>query len=87
MQRLKLGGRLVVLSYQSLEDRIVKRAIAARTVSTTPPGLPMDLPGHDPEFRNLVRGRSEAPTDDEIEANPRAASARLRAAERIREAA
>ena len=53
----------------------------------TPIDLPVDLPGHDPEFRNLVRGRSEAPTEQEIAVNPRAASARLRAAERIREAA
>ena len=87
LDHLAVGGRLVVLSYHSLEDRIVKQAIAPRTRSTTPIDLPVDLPGHDPEFRNLVRGRSEAPTEQEIAVNPRAASARLRAAERIREAA
>lgn len=86
LEHLSVGGRLVVLSYHSLEDRIVKRAIAPRTVSTTPLDLPVDLPGHDPEFRLLVRGM-QAPTDDEINDNPRAASARLRAAERIRRAA
>jgi 16S rRNA (cytosine1402-N4)-methyltransferase len=87
LDHLTVGGRLVVLSYHSLEDRIVKQAITPRTKSTTPMDLPMDLPGHDPEFRNLVRGRSEAPTEQEIAANSRAASARLRAVERIREAA
>jgi 16S rRNA (cytosine1402-N4)-methyltransferase len=87
LDRLRVGGRLVVLSYHSLEDRIVKRAIAPRTVSTAPLDLPVDLPGHEPEFRNLTRGGSEPPTEAEIAANQRAASARLRAAERIREAA
>ncbi len=87
LDHLSVGGRLVVLSFQSLEDRIVKRAVTPRTVSTAPLDLPVDLPGHEPTFRNLVRGRSEAPTEDEITANPRAASARLRAVERIREAA
>lgn len=84
MDRLTLGGRMVVLSYQSLEDRIVKQAITPRTKSTSPLDLPMNLPGHEPEFANLVRG-SEPPTDQEITENPRAASARLRAVERIRE--
>ncbi|HEY7812374.1 MAG TPA: 16S rRNA (cytosine(1402)-N(4))-methyltransferase, partial [Nakamurella sp.] len=86
LQHLSVAGRIVVMSYQSLEDRIVKRAIAPLTVSRTPVDLPTELPGHEPEFRWLGRG-SQAPTDDEIQANPRAASARLRAAERIREAA
>jgi len=83
---LAVGGRIVVMSYQSLEDRIVKQAIQPLTQSTTPLDLPVDLPGHAPRFRWIVRG-SEAPTDLEVDANPRAASARLRAAERIREAA
>ena len=86
LQHLSVAGRIVVMSYQSLEDRIVKRAIAPLTLSRTPLDLPTELPGHDPEFRWVVRG-SQAPTDEEIQANPRAASARLRAAERIREAA
>lgn len=85
LEHLSVAGRIVVMSYQSLEDRIVKRAIAPLTVSTTPLDLPVDLPGHDPEFRWLSRG-SEIPDEFEIQANPRAASARLRAAQRIREA-
>jgi 16S rRNA (cytosine1402-N4)-methyltransferase len=76
-------GRIVVLSYHSLEDRIVKRAIAARTVSTSPRGLPVELPEHAPTFRMLVKGAPSA-SDAEIEENPRAASVRLRAAERVR---
>ncbi|WP_252438088.1 16S rRNA (cytosine(1402)-N(4))-methyltransferase RsmH [Pseudonocardia humida] len=83
---LTVGGRLVVLSYHSLEDRIVKRELAARASSTTPLDLPVELPGHGPELRLLVRG-SEQASEDEISDNPRAASVRLRAAERIREVA
>jgi 16S rRNA (cytosine1402-N4)-methyltransferase len=78
---LGIGGRIVVMSYQSLEDRIVKRAIAPLTQSTTPLDLPVELAGHEPVFRWLTRG-SEQPTEAEITENPRAASARLRAAER-----
>ena len=74
------------MSYQSLEDKIVKRAIAPATLSTAPPDLPIDLPGHEPRFQWLTRG-SETPTEIEIGENPRAASARLRAAERVRKAA
>ena len=44
------GGRIVVMAYQSLEDRIVKNLFAAATASRTPPGLPVELPGHEPEF-------------------------------------
>ncbi|WP_016700418.1 16S rRNA (cytosine(1402)-N(4))-methyltransferase RsmH [Actinoalloteichus spitiensis] len=80
---LAVSGRLVVLSYHSLEDRIVKRALAPRTESSTPAGLPVELPGHEPELRLLVRGAEQA-GEDEIQENPRAASVRLRAAERIR---
>lgn len=82
---LRVGGRIVVLSYQSLEDRIVKQAFAELATDTTPPGLPMALPGHGPQLRLLVRG-GEPAGDAEIAANPRAASVRLRAAERIRAA-
>ncbi|HEY2723479.1 MAG TPA: 16S rRNA (cytosine(1402)-N(4))-methyltransferase RsmH [Pseudonocardiaceae bacterium] len=82
LDALAMGGRLVAMSYHSLEDRIVKRAIAGRSVSHTPLDLPVELPGHGPEFRVLTRGAEQAdPT--EIETNPRAASVRLRAAERI----
>jgi 16S rRNA (cytosine1402-N4)-methyltransferase len=83
---LAVGGRVVVLAYQSLEDRIVKRELAERARSRTPQGLPVELPGHGPELRLLTRG-AEMASDDEIADNPRAASVRLRAAERIGEAA
>jgi 16S rRNA (cytosine1402-N4)-methyltransferase len=75
-------GRLVVMSYQSLEDRIVKRELAARARSTGPIDLPVELPGTGPTLRLLTRG-SEPPSDDEVAENPRAASVKLRAAERI----
>jgi 16S rRNA (cytosine1402-N4)-methyltransferase len=83
---LALGGRIVVLAYHSLEDRLVKRTLAARAVDTTPRGLPVPLPAAGPQLRLLTRG-AERPTAAEVAANPRAASARLRAAMRIREAA
>ncbi len=86
LDALVVGGRIVVLAYHSLEDRAVKRALAARAVDTTPPGLPVPLPGHRPQFRLLTRG-AERPAAEELAANPRSASARLRAAERIRDAA
>ncbi|MCP2169550.1 16S rRNA (cytosine(1402)-N(4))-methyltransferase RsmH [Goodfellowiella coeruleoviolacea] len=82
---LSVGGRLVVESYHSLEDRMVKRALAELATSRTPEGLPVELPGHGPQITLLTRGAEQA-TEQEIEANPRAASVRLRAAERIREA-
>ncbi|MEU4543542.1 16S rRNA (cytosine(1402)-N(4))-methyltransferase RsmH [Nonomuraea dietziae] len=83
LDALALGGRVVVLSYHSLEDRLTKQVLAARTKDTSPPGLPVPLPAHQPRFRLLTRG-AELPTDEELARNPRAASARLRAAERIR---
>jgi 16S rRNA (cytosine1402-N4)-methyltransferase len=86
LEALEVGGRIVVLAYQSLEDRIVKRALQSRTVSTAPRGLPVELPEHRPEFRLLVRG-AELAGDDEKERNPRATPVRLRAAERVRRAA
>jgi len=82
LDALRPGGRIVVLSYHSLEDRIVKRALAARTRGDTPAGLPVELPGHGPTFRLLTRG-AEVPDEAELAANPRAASAKLRAAERL----
>jgi 16S rRNA (cytosine1402-N4)-methyltransferase len=87
LQHLSMAGRIVVMSYQSLEDRIVKRAITPLTLSSSPLDLPVDLPGHEPEFAWLTKGGAEIPNEHEIQANPRAASARLRAAQRIREAA
>jgi 16S rRNA (cytosine1402-N4)-methyltransferase len=86
LDALRVGGRIAVLSYHSLEDRIVKQAFAALSTDTTPPGLPVPLPEHRPQLRLLTRG-AEPATDAEIAANPRAASVRLRAAERIRESA
>ncbi len=77
-----VGGRVVVLSYHSLEDRIVKRAFAQRSTDSTPPGLPVPLPAARPQFRLLTSG-AERPDDAEQAANPRSASARLRAAERV----
>ena len=86
LDALAVGGRIAVLAYHSLEDRLVKKALTDRSADTTPPGLPVPLPSAQPEFRLLTRG-AEKPSEAETEANPRAASARLRAAERIREAA
>ena len=80
---LDVGGRIAVLAYHSLEDRLVKRTFAAGSASTAPPGLPVELPEHAPVLRLLTRG-AERPGPDEIQGNPRAASARLRAAERTR---
>jgi 16S rRNA (cytosine1402-N4)-methyltransferase len=82
---LAVTGRVVVLTYHSLEDRIVKRALAAGAASGSPLDLPVELPGHGPVLRLLARG--DAPTEEEIAANSRAASARVRAAEKLREAA
>ena len=83
---LKLGGRLLVLAYQSLEDRIVKQALVAASTSSAPIELPIELPEHAPILKMVVKG-AELATEREIEANPRAASVRLRAAEKIRVAA
>ncbi|GAA2016125.1 16S rRNA (cytosine(1402)-N(4))-methyltransferase RsmH [Microbacterium ulmi] len=83
---LAVGGRIVVLSYQSLEDRLVKRALAQATASTAPAGLPVELPEHAPRFRLLVKG-AELASPEEIARNPRATPVRLRAAERVRESA
>jgi 16S rRNA (cytosine1402-N4)-methyltransferase len=76
------GGRIVVMAYQSLEDRIVKNQFAAATASRTPPGLPVELPGHGPEFVALTRGAERA-GPEEIERNPRSAPVRLRAMEKV----
>jgi 16S rRNA (cytosine1402-N4)-methyltransferase len=86
LSAVTVGGRIVVESYQSLEDRIVKQAFAELAKSRTPPGLPVELPGHGPEVKLLTRGAEKA-GEAEIELNPRAAPVRLRAAERIKEAA
>jgi 16S rRNA (cytosine1402-N4)-methyltransferase len=83
---LRVGGRIVVLAYQSLEDRIVKRTLAAGAATTAPVGLPVVPEQARPQLRLLTRG-GETASAAEQQANPRAASVRLRAAERIRAAA
>jgi 16S rRNA (cytosine1402-N4)-methyltransferase len=83
---LAVGGRVVVLAYHSLEDRIVKTELVRRSRDQTPPGLPVTPAHAAPQFRLLTRG-AERPDSEELTANPRAASARLRAAERINQAA
>ena len=83
---LAVGGRVVVLAYHSLEDRIVKRELVRLAADPAPPGLPVLAQAATPQFRLLTRG-AERPDSEEVASNPRAASARLRAAERIREAA
>ena len=86
IEALAVGGRIVLLSYHSLEDRLVKRALVAGASATVPDDLPFIPAGHEPELQLLTRG-AERPAADEVERNPRAASARLRAAVRVREAA
>jgi 16S rRNA (cytosine1402-N4)-methyltransferase len=80
---LAVGGRIAVLSYHSLEDRLAKQTLAAGAHSGTPVGLPVELPELAPYLRLLTRG-AEEPGAAEVSLNPRAASARLRAAERTR---
>ena len=75
-----------MLSYQSLEDRIVKRTLVAGATSTAPHDLPVVPDEHQPVLRLLTRG-AETASEDEVAENPRAASVRLRAAERLRDAA
>jgi 16S rRNA (cytosine1402-N4)-methyltransferase len=80
---LAVGGRIAVLSYHSLEDRLVKQYFAAGAAVTAPPGLPVVPEEHQPRFKLLTRG-AELPTEEEIAENRRATPARLRGAERIR---
>ena len=70
------------MSYQSLEDKIVKREFREATTSKTPPGLPMDLPEYAAKFRLITRGAEKA-TEAEIAENPRSAPVRVRAIEAI----
>ena len=83
LEALAVGGRVAVLSYHSLEDRITKRVLTAGARSSAPPGFPVELPEHAAYLRLLTRG-AEEPSPAEVAVNPRAASARLRAAERVR---
>jgi 16S rRNA (cytosine1402-N4)-methyltransferase len=86
LDALAVGGRIAVITFHSLEDRIVKQTFAAGAADRTPPGMPVPLPELAPVLRLLTRG-GEAAGDAETAANPRAGSARIRAAERIRRAA
>jgi 16S rRNA (cytosine1402-N4)-methyltransferase len=80
---IRVGGRVVVESYHSGEDRIVKRVFAAAARTDVPDDLPFVPEGHEPVLRLVTRGAEKAGTE-EVRANPRAASVRLRAAERVR---
>lgn len=82
LDALAPGGRLAVLAYHSLEDRAVKTAFAAATTDRAPRGLPVVPAEYRARFRQLTRG-AERPGSDEEQVNPRAASARLRAVERL----
>lgn len=83
---LAVGGRVAVLSYHSLEDRITKQVFVAATRSDLPPDLPFVPEGHEPALRLVTRGAEKA-GPEEVEQNPRAASVRLRAVERVRSGA
>lgn len=86
LESLAIGGRIVVMSYQSLEDRIVKRALAVGAHPDVPPGLPVVPDSMQPWLRLVTRG-AEVASEDEIAENPRAGSVRVRAAERLAVAA
>lgn len=79
---LNIGARLVVMSFQSLEDRIVKKLFVASSTSSSPRNLPIELPEFAPKFSMITRG-SEIATDAELEENSRSQSVRLRAIERV----
>ncbi|MFF1341357.1 MULTISPECIES: 16S rRNA (cytosine(1402)-N(4))-methyltransferase RsmH [unclassified Streptomyces] len=85
VDRIAVGGRIAVLSYHSLEDRLVKQVFAAGAASTAPAGLPVVPEKYQPKLKLLTRG-AELPTEEEIAENRRAAPARFRGVERIREA-
>jgi 16S rRNA (cytosine1402-N4)-methyltransferase len=82
LDALATEGRIVVLAYQSLEDRIVKRVFSEAATSSTPPDLPVELPGHGPQFVSLTRGAERA-DNAEVRHNPRSAAVRLRALQRV----
>jgi 16S rRNA (cytosine1402-N4)-methyltransferase len=83
IESIAVGGRVVVMSYQSLEDRMVKQEFATRSRTTVPDDLPVVPEEYQPELRLLTRGAEKA-SAEEIAENPRAASVRLRAVERVR---
>ena len=83
VEALAVGGRIVVESYHSLEDRLTKRELGRGAVSSAPHDLPVEPESHKPYLSLLTRGAEEA-DEVELERNPRSASVRLRAAERLR---
>jgi 16S rRNA (cytosine1402-N4)-methyltransferase len=83
VRELAVGGRIAVLAYHSLEDRMVKQLLGAGARSSAPPDLPVELPQHAPYLRLLTRG-ARVPDPEETEINSRATSARFRVAERVR---
>ncbi len=83
LKALRVGGRIVVMSYQSLEDKIVKQLLVAGAASTAPVGFPVELEQHKPEFTLLTRGTERASEDEQVR-NPRSTPVRLRAAERTK---
>lgn len=86
LEHLAVGGRIVVLSYHSLEDRIVKREFVAASSSQAPAGLAFEPEHLKARFRLLTRG-AESASAEELARNPRSKPARLRAIERVLEAA
>src|SRR6201987_353437 len=82
LHALATEGLIVVLAYQALEARIVKRVFSEAATSSTPPDLPVELPGHGPQFVSLTRGAERA-GDDEVRQNPRSTAVRLRALQRV----
>ncbi|MEN9687554.1 MAG: hypothetical protein RL381_566 [Actinomycetota bacterium] len=82
LELLMVGGRLVVMSFQSLEDRIVKEIFAKASTSQSPRNLPIELPEYAAKFALVIRS-SETPDQSELESNPRSASVRLRAIEKV----
>jgi 16S rRNA (cytosine1402-N4)-methyltransferase len=83
---LRVGGRILVMSYHSLEDTITKSSLARLATSSAPLDMPVELPEHAPTIKMLTKGTVVA-TEEEKQVNPRAASVRMRAAEKIRDAA
>ena len=79
---LAVGGRIAVMSYHSLEDRITKQVLRDGATSSAPPGIPVERPEDAPYLRLLTRGAETADATEQA-ANPRSASVRVRAAERI----
>ncbi|MFN8096814.1 MAG: 16S rRNA (cytosine(1402)-N(4))-methyltransferase RsmH [Dermatophilaceae bacterium] len=80
---LLVGGRIAVMSYHSLEDRITKQVLRAGATSSAPPGMPIERPEDAPYLQLLTRGAEVADAVEQA-GNPRSASVRVRAAERIR---